>query len=325
MKTMKISVTLLLLSLFQITFGQVTEKESQLKTQNADTTEGWKKGGIMALNLSQTSLTNWSAGGQNSFAVNGLFSAFASYKKNKNAWDNMLDIGYGLMRQGGKDAKYIKTDDKIDLLSKYGKQAFSDFYYAALLNFKTQMTAGYNYPNDSVKISDIFAPAYLLAAIGLDYKPNNYFSAFLAPITGKFTFVADAALADAGAFGVGAATYDGNVILQHGKKIKSEFGGYLRVIYSKNDFTNDFLKNVAFTTKMDLFSNYFKNPQKIDVSWETQIALKVNKYIIVNFNTHLLYDYDIKIAKYNNDGTIKDIKPRVQFKEILGVGFSCKF
>jgi hypothetical protein len=314
MKVKTIATIFLLAVCYQITFGQVTEAEKKLRTLTADTTQGWKKGGIIGLNLAQTSLTNWAAGGQNSLAINGIFSVFANYKKNKSAWDNSLDIGYGLLKQG-KKSDFMKTDDKIDFLSKYGREAFKNFYYAVLLNFKTQMAPGYNYPNDSVKISNLFAPAYLLGALGMDYKPSGYFSAFLAPITAKITFVNDQQLSDAGAFGV-----------DPGKKTKSEIGGYLRVIYSKNDFKNEFLKNVSFTTKCDLFSNYLDNPQNIDVSWETQIALKVNKYITVNFNTHLLYDDNTKIAiDSNNDGITDRTGARTQFKEILGVGFSYKF
>jgi hypothetical protein len=189
------------------------------------------------------------------------------------------------------------------------------------------MTVGKNYAKDTAKISNFLAPAYLIVAIGIDYKPNRYFSAFIAPLAGKFTLVNDQQLADAGAFGVKPATYDnfGN-LLRKGENLKSEFGGYIRLIYSKNDFKNEILKNVSFTSKIDLFSNYIHNPQNIDVSWETQIALKVNKYISVNINTHLLYDDDIAIAiDKNNDGIIDESGPRVQFKEILGAGFSYKF
>ena len=238
-------------------------------------------------------------------------------KKVKRSWDNSLDIGYGLLKQG-KNEDFRKTDDKIDFLSKYGYEAFKNFYYAALLNFKTQMTPGYNYPDKTNKISDLLSPAYLLFALGLDYKPNGYFSAFIAPATAKFTFVTDQVLSDAGAFGV-----------KPGEKTKSEIGGYIRVIYSKNDFKNEFLKNVSFTTKIDLFSNYLDKPQNIDVSWETLIAMKVNKYISVNFNTHLLYDDNIKVQfDKNKNGTIEQgegVASKIQFKEILGVGLSYNF
>jgi hypothetical protein len=106
-------------------------------------------------------------------------------------------------------------------------------------------------------------------------------------------------------------------------------GGYLRAIYTKADFKGEFMKNIAFTTKIDLFSNYAENPQNIDVSWENMLAMKVNKFISVNFNTHLLYDDNIKVAfDRNEDGTIaadEFVKSKIQFKEIFGVGLSYKF
>lgn len=302
-----------------LTSAQVTDGEKTLRTVVTDTIQGWKTGGVFAVNLSQTSLKNWAAGGQNSVAVNGIFSVFANLVSGNSRWDNSLDLGYGLLKQG-KDADFRKTDDKVDFLSKYGQKAFNNFYYAGLLNFKTQMQPGYNYVDAVTKneISDLFAPAYLLIAIGLDYKPNPNFSAFIAPVTGKFTFVTDQVLSDAGAFGV-----------TPGEKSKSELGGYLRAIYTKTDFKNELLKNIAFTTKIDLFSNYSENPQNIDVSWETLIAMKVNKYISVNLNTHLLYDDNIKVPfDLNNDGTIaagEVVGSKIQFKEIFGVGFSYKF
>ncbi len=313
------SVTLIFIMICSFSAGQITEAEKKLRTLNADTIMGWKKGGVAALNLAQTSLKNWAAGGQNSVAVNGIFSMFANYKQGKSAWDNSLDIGYGLIKQG-KDADFLKTDDKIDFFSKYGREAFKDFYYSALLNFKTQMKPGYNYPDVTHKISDLFAPAYMLAALGMDYKPTQYFSAFIAPVTYKLTIVSDKTLSDAGTFGV-----------TPGDRSRSEFGGYLRAVYTRNDFKDEFLKNVSFTTKLDLFSNYGENPQNIDVSWETLIALKVNKYISANLNTHLLYDDNIKIAvDRNDDGNISEIElnspgSRIQFKEIFGVGFSYNF
>lgn len=314
----RISALMVLLSIsFSMAIGQVTEAEKKLRAVNADTLMGWKKGGIVAINLAQTSLTNWAAGGQNSFTLNGIFSAFANYKKGKSAWDNSLDLGYGFLKQG-KDASYTKTDDKFDFLSKYGREAFKKFYYSALMNFKTQMRPGYKYPDTENKISDIFAPAYLLIAIGMDYMPNQYFSAFIAPLTAKITFVNDPVLSAAGAFGV-----------TPGEKSRSEIGGYIRAIYTKNDFKNEFLKNVSFTSKIDLFSNYSDNPQNIDVNWETLLALKVNKFISANITTQLIYDDNVKIPiDRNNDGIIQSTEapgPRTQFKEILGVGFSYKF
>ena len=230
------------------------------------------------------------------------------------------------MKQG-KNSDYIKTDDRFDFVSKYGRKAFDKFFYAGILNFKTQMTLGRDYAKDTAKISNFLAPAYIIGAVGMDYKPITYFSAFLALLTGKLTIVNDQDLANAGAFGVEPAVYDnmGNLI-QKGKKSKSEFGGYIRLLFAKNDFKSEILKNISITSKLDLFSNYLHRPQNIDISWETLIALQVNKFINVNINTHLIYDDDIKMAiDSNGDGVPDRIGPRTQFKEIIGLGITFNF
>jgi hypothetical protein len=288
--------------------AQTTDAEKQLKTQTADTTLGWEKGGMLNLSTAQTSLTNWAAGGQSSVAINGMINLFASNKTEKSLWENYLDLGYGTLKQGKQN--WWKTDDKIEFTSKYGYKTIEKLYIAGLVNFRTQFADGYNYPNDSVKISGIMAPGYFLAGVGIDYKAGDNFSLFVAPLTAKMTIVADQELADAGAFGV-----------DPGDHVYGEFGAYLRLFLKHN-----IMENITFQTKLDVFSNYLHNPQNMDVNWECLLTMKVNKFISATLGTQLIYDDDIAIAIDNNDDGITDESgPRVQFKEILAVGFSYKF
>jgi hypothetical protein len=208
-----------------------------------------------------------------------------------------------------KETGWRKTDDRIDFTSKYGLRAADKLYYAGILSFKTQMTPGYNYPNDSDKISDLFAPAYLLLALGIDYVPSPDFTLYFSPFTYKLTIVADDALAASGAFGV-----------DPGENSKHEFGGYLRTLYKRN-----LMENVSLQTKLELFTNYLENFGSVDVSWETLIAMKVNKFISATLSTHLLYDEDIAVEKADDDGTVNVYHSKVQFKEVLAVGFSLNF
>ena len=295
---------------FMLTLVITGGLSTSIYSQKADTVKYWKNSGVFSLNMAQSSFTNWAAGGQNSIALNGLINLAASFRKGKAAWDNSLDIGYGKMMQKGNDLGWVKTDDKIDLLSKYGYQASEFWYYSALFSFKTQMAPGYNYPNTADKISDLFAPAYLLFSLGMDYKPAPSFSVFLSPLTMKTTIVNDNVLSAAGAFGV-----------EPGKKLRAELGAYANIAYKKDEI----IKNVNFLSRLDLFSNYLHNPQNIDVSWENLIVLKVNRFISATVSTNLLYDDDILIKVGEGTEGEPILGKRVQFKEVIGVGFTYKF
>ncbi|MBN4072276.1 DUF3078 domain-containing protein [Flavobacteriales bacterium AH-315-E23] len=302
--------------------AQNTEEEKDLTTIHKDTMDGWNKGGLIGTNLTQTSLTNWAGGGQSSLAISGLLSVHAIETEGDGLWENTLDLAYGVLKQGNTRA-WWKTDDKIDFTSKYGKIAFKKWYYAGLVNFKTQFAPGFNYPNDSTKISDLMAPGYLITALGFENKPKKEFGLFLAPVTVKMTFVSDQALADAGAFGVEKAIYDESTgdKTTSGETVRMEIGGYVRVFY-----TRDIMENVTLQTKLDLFSNYAENPENIDVSWEVLFSMKVNKYISASLTTHLVYDHDIQIGiDSDGDDVVDSYGPRTQFKEVIAVGLSYKF
>ena len=321
---------ILLLSIAINSFSQEVTKDDAAKVQSeidklkaiaADSVKPWKVGGVISINGQQVSLTNWSAGGNNSISLGGLVNVFAKYKKGKITWDNNLELGYGVIKQGD-NKQWWKNDDKIQFSSKFGRQLKKSWYATALGDFRTQFADGFNYPNDSVYISRFMAPGYALAAIGFDYKPNDHFSAFIAPVTGKFTFVNDDSLARYGAFGVQKEIRDpnqGGKITQNYKTHREEFGAYLKVQYQTK-----VMENITFQTVLELFSNYLNNPQNVDVNWTTLTTFKVNKFISATLATQLIYDDDIKVLRNAGDqkGTIG---PDVQFKQVLGVGFTYKF
>ncbi len=321
---------ILLLSLAVNSFSQEVTKDDAAKVQSeidklkaiaADSVKPWKVGGVISINGQQVSLTNWSAGGNNSISLGGLVNVFAKYKKGKITWDNNLELGYGVIKQGD-NKQWWKNDDKIQFSSKFGRQLKKSWYATALGDFRTQFADGFNYPNDSIYISRFMAPGYALAAIGFDYKPNDHFSAFIAPVTGKFTFVNDDSLARYGAFGVQKEIRDpsqGGKITQNYKTHREEFGAYLKVQYQTK-----VMENITFQTVLELFSNYLNNPQNVDVNWTTLTTFKVNKFISATLATQLIYDDDIKVLRNAGDqkGTIG---PDVQFKQVLGVGFTYKF
>ena len=296
-------------------------------TQDNKDTLGWRKTGFVGLNLNQVSFSNWAPGGESSVSGTSLFNMAAKYRARKQYWDNYIDLAYGLIK-GEEDDKIRKNDDKIELNSDYGRYAFGKFYYSAQMNFRTQFAPGYAYPNDSIVISRFMAPGFLTIAAGLNWKPEKYFSLFFSPATGKFTFVLDQPLADIGAFGVDSAVYDaaGNKI-EDGKQIRSEFGASLNALFEKEVF-----KNVAFSTRLQLFNNYTDknsaNRKNIDVNWQNALIMTVNDFINVAIATELVYDHDIPVPLYEDINGIKTqvgTGPRTQFKETFALSIGYKF
>ena len=273
--------------------------------QKADSVKHWKGGGTTSLNFSQVSLSNWSGGGNNSVAGTFLFKGFLNHKKGKLAWDNTLDVGYGLTKQG--DYKVAKSEDKLHITTKLGYENGNHWFYTAMADFKTQFSIGYKDPLvQSVKISDFMAPGYLQFSLGMDYKPSDNFSLLISPLTSKMTFVNDDALSHEGAYGVDVD-----------EKMRGEYGASLKLTAKKKDL----IKNVNGYTRLDLFTNYSENPQNIDVDWEFGFDMKINDYLSAVFKTNILYDDDIKYV--NNDSVEEG--PRVQVKQMFGAGLSYTF
>jgi Protein of unknown function (DUF3078) len=264
------------------------------------TVKTWKKGGLFTFNVAQGSLDNWVGGGDKfSFSAVSFLNLYAFYKKDKHNWDNSLDLGYGFVKTTSLGQR--KSDDRIDFLSKYGYAIAKKWNAGVLFNFRSQFANGYAYGKTpagaeiKTLTSKLFAPAYVLLSLGLDYKPNDNFSVFISPLTERWIIVADDSLSAKGAYGV-----------TPGKKVKNELGAFLSAKFSK-----EVAKNIVFTSRLDLFSNYKKNPQNMDLFWTNVLAMKVNKFISANISLDLLYD--------------DDAISRLQRRQLLGIGMSAKF
>lgn len=288
--------------------------------QDSDTKDTtWVFGGVVGVNFNQAAFINWAAGGENSIAYTALGSAMAKYEKGKTQWVTSLDLAYGQTRLGAGPLR--KTDDRIELNSKYGHKINDKLFWSGLMNFRTQFDQGFNLPNDSVSISEFMAPGYLTLALGIDYQPTKNLTFMISPATSKMTFVMNQRLADAGQFGVEAAEFDEfGVKIRDGRSFRFEMGASLTAAYAAK-FAKD---NIAFSTRLILFSNYLDRPQNVDVNWETLLSFKVNKFLNVNLATLLIYDHDIIIREVvNADDPSQDrFGPRTQFREVLSVGLT---
>ena len=273
--------------------------------------EWWDYENSIGLDISQVAFVNWNAGGNNS--VSGLLKLYLSrtYEKAHTLWDNEISARYGLNEQ--EDKGLIKTDDEIKMSSSFGyrKDTLSNWYYSAQLNFRTQFTNGYNYPDTDTPISRFFAPAYLFLGVGAKYNlKTELLSVYLSPLTLKATYVFDDALSESGSFGV-----------DPGQRSRHEFGTLVRIKWEKEVF-----ENVAVTNDLELYTDYVNDFGNIDVDWVFNFRFKINSFLQASLRTHLIYDNDIKIAEdTNGDGELETLGARVQLKQQLGIGLLYKF
>ncbi len=267
----------------------------------------WKTGSNLLVNFNQVSLKNWAAGGVPSISLLGRTEGFADYLKGVHAWKNDFLLSYGIQKI--KQNPSEKSEDIIRLTSTYMRTLSSKWKLTGAGSFTTQLTPTRD--KDSVVVSRFLAPAYALLSVGFTWTPAPKLEALFSPATGKLTIVNDPALSARGAYGVDS-----------GATVRSEFGALVRVTYER-----DLIKNVNWKTRLELFNNFTdpnrSNRKNVDMDWQNSFFLKVNKWLSASVMFHTIYDADIPIAiDDNEDGVTDRYGPRLQWKEILGVGFS---
>ncbi len=284
----------------------------------------WEIENSFGINLSEVAFVNWNAGGDNAVSGLGFLKLARKYKFNNFQWDNNLDLRYGLNAQDGR--KLRKTEDVIRLSSNLGfrKDTISNWFYSVQLNFNTQFSNGYKYPDRDNPISRFMAPGYLLLGAGTSFiTKDQRFNLYMSPLTQKSTFVLDQGLADNGAFGVQKAILDenGNVITP-GENHMMELG-----ILITNNVNYTIAANIALKSRLNLYTDYLDDFGNIDVDWELNLDMKVNKYISTSLGTQLIYDDDIRfdVVQSDNGAIIDPGIPKIQFKQVLGVGVLYSF
>lgn len=256
----------------------------------------WKLGSIIKLDFNQGHVSKgWAEGGESSISALSGIRSFAKYKRNKTTWETTVDMQYGLIKSG--ENEFRKNQDKFELNTKFGQLAFKKWYYTSMFNLKTQFVKGYKYNADGSRelISDFFAPAYIIASIGLDYKPKKDFSILLSPFTAKYTIVSDTKNIDATAFGIDTD-----------KSVKKEIGSYVKLLHKWK-----ITKDISVENKVEFYSSYTNKPKNIDIDWQFILNLPINQYLTTTVSTYFISD--------------DDTGSKVQFKENLAIGVRYQF
>ena len=312
------------------------------------------------VNMGQTGLTNWAAGGDNTISMAAFIDANANWKKGEMFWNNRLQLDYGFLYASSKPILQ-KSTDRIYLESKWGYKAPSSkyVYFSANYDFKSQFTTGYNYNTPSSLVdpetgleytgadlrqawkdarglkSGFLAPAYTNLALGIDCIPNKWLTINFAPLTGGFVIVKDAEL---------RKSYSMKEKKTTTETMLADADAVLKAATTKaeKDAANLALGDLYRAAKFE-FGAQLKADAKVNVndnfSYSTQVVIFAN-YLDIKHCPRINWDnrFDWKLAKYFSltlttnliyDEQImifseKDnlTKARVQFKESIAFGFT---
>ena len=258
-----------------------------------DSTKHWTRKGVFTLLANQSSFDNWLAGGQNNFAGNVNINYDFNYKNGDWNWDNKIIAAYGLTKIKGADTQ--KTDDRIEFNSLLGKKATGNWFYSAFFNFKTQMDTGLDPATQTTKISHFFSPAFFQLGPGMLWKKSDNLKVNIAPATSRVILVHDHFTEFGSSFGV-----------EQGETLRYELGAAVNGYYKFQ-----IMENVSVENIVNLYSNYLEDAKNVDIDYQLNIVMKINKYLSTNFAFQSLYD----------DNAFKGFQTR----QVIGVGLNANF
>ena len=260
---------------------------------------GWKKIGFFIFNVNQAALSDWSSGGERFLiGINGILNYTLHHQKGKYSKDTYIDVELGAV-EASSFKKFRKTTDRIDVTMEMDHSTSNkNIFYGLLINLNTQLLGGHNYAlTEHDKISSFLTPGKILLAPGIDFKFHNsssYFSFFISPSTFRWVTKIDNDFYHQLNFGVDSA-----------HKINTEFGAYITSHY------NFRISNTArFIGRFDLFSNYLRKPENIDVLMNNLLTINISNAFAANILLDIIYD--------------EDTKSRTQIQEIFGLGLKIK-
>lgn len=274
----------------QKTIDSINRREKIWRELDA---KDWAVDGRFTFQFNQSSYSNWISGGENAVAAIVVVNYDFNYKKDKWKWDNKILTSYGssyISNQG-----YRKTDDRFEYNSVLAYNASKRWYVSFISNFITQYTRGFDYSQDPKQlVSEGLSPAYWSFGPGMFWRKNENYRVNISPATSRFTFVSDA--------------FSGQYGVPEGRN--SVYGlGFNLSAYLKFDL----VRNVTMENIVQLYSDYLDKPQNIDVNYQTNFFVKINKLMTMNLTLHLIVDDDIT----NNN--------KVQFRQLFGLGFNYTF
>lgn len=265
-----------------------------------DMNSPWRRQANLSLQLTQNYATeNWHQGAANAFAMLWAAKAFANYNKGNLSWENNAEWRVGVSTVSGDTLRKMNTtDDIFQIYSKFGYQLHKHWYVSMFADFRTNFFP--NFQKNSNHLNTTFlTPIRYNMGLGIDYKPLKGLSVNISPVTYKLTY----------ALNTDVERIDVNELgIETGNNMLNEVGSSVRVEWKWRP-----LREIELETKFYFFTNY----KKVETELEIDVDFYINKYMSAKILLHPRYDGTVE--------STTDYKSRLQFKELISVGFAHTF
>lgn len=258
----------------------------------------WRRELTLMVQVTQNYVTpNWYQGGSTSFAALGIAKGQVSYIRERFTWENFFE-----WRMGGSTVsadslhKMNTTDDLFKIYSKANFRIVPKLFSSLSAELDTRLLPTYKSNSMDLK-SAPFSPLRFNMAVGLDYKPVPGLSLSVSPISYKVIHVMDTARVTVTDYG-----------LKEGQQTQHNFGSSLRLEYVWKP-----VREVALETKFYMYTNY----QDVELDLEVNCDFIINRWLSARMTVHPRYDTSVIMEG--------DEHAKIQFRELLSIGFAHKF
>ncbi len=258
----------------------------------------WRRELTLMAQITQNFVTaNWYQGGSSSFAALGIAKGQVSYIRERFTWENFFE-----WRMGGSTVsadslhKMNTTDDLFKIYSKANFRIVPKLFSSLSAELDTRLLPTYKSNSMDLK-SAPFSPLRFNMAVGLDYKPVPGLSLSVSPISYKVIHVMDTARVTVTDYG-----------LKEGQQTQHNFGSSLRLEYVWKP-----VREVALETKFYMYTNY----QDVELDLEVNCDFIINRWLSARLTVHPRYDTSVIMEG--------DDHAKIQFRELLSIGFAHKF
>lgn len=258
----------------------------------------WRKEATLMLQITQNYVTsNWYQGGSSSFAGLGIAKGQINYITDRFTWENT-----GEWRIGGSTVsadslhKVNTTDDLFRVYSKANLKVVPKLFASFSVELETRLLPTYKSNSMQLK-SAPFSPLRFNAAIGLDYKPVKNLSISVSPLSYKVIHVSDTARVLVTDYG-----------LELGQKTQHNIGSSVRIEYTWKP-----VREVSIESKFYMYTNY----RHVELDLEVNCDFIINRFMSARLMLHPRYDTSVIMEG--------DTHAKIQFRELLSIGFAHKF